>query len=459
MNIDYPETRRGDVVDDYHGVKVKDPYRWLEDTSDPEVQKWIAQQNKLAESILTSYPGRDIISKRTSELLEHESISSLTIRETPDGIRYFYTYRRPGVSQPILCYQDGENGERIELINPITLKSDGTVSIDWFFPSWNGRYIAYGISESGTEDSVLHVYDLSINDELSDVIPRTSWALLGWNQKNTGFYYTRYPLPGTVSDKEMNYFRHVYYHQLGTNYGDDPKVFGEGRDSTEMSLVFTNPENDWVLLIAWRYTSADIYITRGTRNSELIPLFESDSDISFAHLTKDCVFLVTFENAQNGRIIKFPLDEAIESHVTLKGTEFIEEGDYAIGDWIASTDRYLIYSILKNASNELRIHDLKTGSLIEKLEFPTPITITNIITCPTTKKLYFTVSSYINPDSIQTYEVGGVLKSFFTPNSNLDSSRFKVEQVWYKSKDGTNVSMFLIADMKTNRSEKTPILI
>jgi len=362
LTIKYPETRRDDVIDDYHGVKVEDPYRWLEDTTNPEVQDWIDQQNELSEGLLNSYPGRDVVRERTKHLLEHETISELVIRETSDGIRFFYLYKNPEISQPILCYQDEERGERKELFNPAHLKSDGSLTIDWFFPSWDGRYVAYGISEFGTEDSVLHVFDLVANDTLQEEIPRTRWALVGWNRTNTGFYYTRNPLPGTVPKEEMDYHRHVYFHQLGTDYVEDPKIYGEGRSPTEMPFVFTHPEHDWILLIAWRYNSSDVYVTKGDYEYKLTSLIESDTDLSMAYLSSTSVFVETHQNAKNGRILKFELTDLVDSTSSIDGVEVVKEGEFPIEIGMGLATGYLTYSRLKNASHEIVIHDLKTGS-------------------------------------------------------------------------------------------------
>ncbi len=464
MKIDYPATKREDVIDDYHGVKVEDPYRWLEDISNPEVQNWIDQQNKLAKSVLSCYSGRDIVSRRTKELLEFETIIgegrlSLDIRETSDGVRFFYMYKNAGANQPILCYQDGENGKRVEIINPFEINPDGSTSIDWFYPSWDGRYIAYGISDLGTEDSVLHVFDLKTNKNLSDIIPKTRWASLAWNKENTGFYYSRYPLPGTVSEEQMNYYKHVYFHTLGTDYHDDPKVFGDGRAPTEISFVRTYPDHGWILLGGWRYNSADIYITSKSVDSKLIPIIESDSKVSGAYLSKNCVYLVTFVGAKNGRILRYNFEELSDVENIPQGKIVVEESKYPIEIGKVSTDDYLSYAILEDASSGIRIHDLESGSLIDSIEFPSPVTVNYIRTCPKTKKLYLSISSFIEPDSIQIYEVGKGLQPFYIPKVNSDSKKFTVQQIWYESKDATKVPMFVISHKDTVPNKKTPVLI
>lgn len=460
MQLEYPKTERDDIVDSYHGTNVQDPYRWLEDLSDPKVQAWIDEQSKVTDSILNSYSGRTVVQERTTELLKHESISNLVIRETPQGVRFFYLYKNPSITQPVLCYQDGEDGTRIEIVNPLDMKSDGSIAIDTefgFSPSWDGRYIAYCVSEAGSEDSTLYVYDISTNKELSDIIPRTRWAHIAWNNGGTGFYYTRYPLPGSVSEDEMNYNRHVYYHELGCDYHEDAKVFGEGRIPTEMYNVYTHSQNDWLLIIAWRYNSADIYIALQSDVLSTFPVFESDSGISYAYLSEGSIFLISFINAPKGRIYKYSLDDFLSPDRTPTGVVLVEEGEYAI-DRI-STIGHLSFTVMKNASNEVRIHDLESGSHLETIEFPSPVSITDIITCPKTSKLYLPTQSYISPDTIQTYVVGEGLGTFFTPKVAIHPRDFNVEQVWFKSKDETKVSMYLVSANKTSPRKETPIIV
>jgi prolyl oligopeptidase len=225
-----------------------------------------------------------------------------------------------------------------------------------------------------------------------------------------------------------------------------------------MPNIYTNPKNNWILIIAWRWNSADIYVTQDAQNYELIPLIESNSDISWANLSEDSVFILTYQNAKNGRILKFNLDELKDSDNNPQGTEFVEEGNYAIDLGLTSTASQLIYTTLKNACHEILIHDVESGTLIDRIEFSSPVTVKSLAACPVTNKLYISVSTYIGPDSIQTY-LDGNYEPFFSPEVNLESSKLKVEQVWYKSKNGTNVPMFLISAKNTIPSKMTQVLI
>ena len=159
MGPKYPVTRRENVVEEIHGVKIEDPYRWLEDASSTEVQEWVDEQNKLTVSILDGYSGEEIVKKRLVDLFQYDYIQAhnFWVVKTEKGPRFFYFFREAGKNQPSIYYQDGEDGERVLLYDPFWEAKDGTVAVDWFAPSYDGNYLAYGISEGGTEQSVLYV--------------------------------------------------------------------------------------------------------------------------------------------------------------------------------------------------------------------------------------------------------------------------------------------------------------
>ncbi len=243
MGEKYPVTRRENIVEEIHGVKIEDPYRWLENASSSEVLEWVEEQNKLTLSILEGYSGSEIIKKRISDLYHFDFIQQdfLQVVLTEKGSRFFYFFWEAGKNQPSLCYQDGEDGERIVLFDPLEESKDALISIDWFLGSDDGSLLAYGISEGGTEKSVLYVMDVEKRKLLSEKIPQTKWCDIVW-LNNEGFYYSRYPLEGTVSSEDLNYYHHVYYHRLGEDYKKDVKIFGEGRVKTEHPMLTINED-------------------------------------------------------------------------------------------------------------------------------------------------------------------------------------------------------------------------
>src|SRR4051795_5139474 len=217
----YPPTSPGDEVEVLHGESIPDPYRWLEQGDDPRTQAWTAAQNALTESLLTAVAGRSRLRARLDELL---SIGALSTPEPVAG-RYFYQRRDGRQNQPVLYVREGRDGEDRSLVDPNRLDAQGTTALDWFYPSEDGRLLAYGLSENGSEQSLLHVLEVETGRLLDERIFRTRAASLAWLPDNSGFYYTRYPSPDAVPAGEEHYHRSIYFHQLGTDSESDRLVY------------------------------------------------------------------------------------------------------------------------------------------------------------------------------------------------------------------------------------------
>ncbi len=238
MNIPKPPaTRQQPVTDDYFGQKVVDPYRWLEDGSTPETQQWVSGQLAYTRSILDKLPGRDKLHDRIEQLLEIGNLGETQV----GGDYYFHTRRDGKQNQPVLYVRKGVDGKDEVLIDANRLSKDGTTALDWWRVSHDGKYVAYGTSESGSEMSTLHVIETATHKLLPDVIERTRAASIAWKPDDSGFYYTRYPKKGDVAEGQEMYNRHVFYHALGSDPAKDPLIFGEGRDPQDWpSIVLSN---------------------------------------------------------------------------------------------------------------------------------------------------------------------------------------------------------------------------
>ena len=237
----YPPTSRGDEVEILHGDSIPDPYRWLEQGGDPRTQAWTASQNALTESLLAAVPGRARLRARLDELL---SIGALSTPEPVAG-RYFYQRRDGRQNQPVLYVREGRDGEDRVLIDPNQLDAQGTTALDWFYPSEDGRLLAYGLSENGSEQSVLHVLEVDSGAPLPDRIPRTRSADLAWLPDGSGFYYTRYPASGEVPDGEEHYHRSVFFHRLGADAAGDPLIFRPA-EKEHWPGVGLSPDGRWL---------------------------------------------------------------------------------------------------------------------------------------------------------------------------------------------------------------------
>ena len=200
-----PKAEIKPVADIYHGTKIVDNYRWLEDGNSADTLKWVADEVAYTRALLDPLPGRDAIHKRLTELLSIGSITPPMIA----GKHYFYTKREGMQNQPVLYVRDTLDGSDRVLVDANQLASDGTIALDWFQPSDNGKYVAYGTSQSGSEMSMLHIIETKTGTILPDVIERTRAASIAWLHDNSGFYYTRYPKKGDVDAGQEMYNRHV----------------------------------------------------------------------------------------------------------------------------------------------------------------------------------------------------------------------------------------------------------
>ena len=215
---DYPATPTRPVEDVLHGERISDPYRWLEDGQSPETQQWTEQQNAFTEAYLAGFSGRERIRARLEQLL---AIGVLTA-PTPARGHYFYQRREGKQNQPVLYWRAGSDGVDRIAVDPNALSATGTTALDWYYPSEDGTLLAYGLSEDGSEQSVLHVLEVETGRLLDERISRTRAASLAWLPDNSGFYYTRYPGPDTVPAGEEHYHRSIYFHRLGTDMRKRP---------------------------------------------------------------------------------------------------------------------------------------------------------------------------------------------------------------------------------------------
>ena len=254
--LKYPPTSKSDVAEVLHGETIPDPYRWLEDGDDPDTRRWTDAQNALTRTYLDAVPGRDELHRRLDQLL---AIGAIGV-PTPVRGRYFYQRRDGRQNQPVLYVRVGLHGEDRAVIDPNALDAGGTVALDWHYPSDDGRLLAYGISENGSEQSVLHLMVVDTGEVLPDRIPHTRAADLAWLQDGTGFYYTIYPAPGEVPEGEEPYHRAIRFHRLGADPSADPLIF-KPAEKEHWPSVGISPDGRWlVIVVARTFDQTDLYL-------------------------------------------------------------------------------------------------------------------------------------------------------------------------------------------------------
>ncbi|MGC1452900.1 MAG: prolyl oligopeptidase family serine peptidase [Candidatus Sulfotelmatobacter sp.] len=433
-----PKAAAKPVIDMYHGTKVPDNYRWLEDGTRPETQKWVEQEMAYTRGILDRLPGRDAIHKRLTELLSIGSVTPPMI----GGRHYFYTRREGMQNQPILYVRDSVNGPDRVLVDANQLAADGTIALDWFQPSENGKYVAYGTSPSGSEMSTLHIVETKTGTVLPDTIERTRAASIAWKLDNSGFYYTRYPKKGDVPDGQEMYNRHVFYHDLGSESADDDKlIFGEGRDAEDWPSATLSNDGHWLLIqVSEGWTKSELFLVDVKASTPPTRITTGKNFLYGAEVYNDKLYITTNEDAPRYRV--FVADAGNYDREAWK--ELIPQTD-AVLQGAAVFGGKLFAQYEQNASSQLKIFDLD-GKKLNDLTLPTLGTVFGSGGRWNRDEVFYGFQSFTFAPSIYRYDLKDSSTSLWTKVDapSIDPATYDVQQEWFKSKDGTRVPMFVV---------------
>ena len=349
------------IADLFHGTKVIDNYRWLEDANSPATQKWVAEENAYTRALLDPLPGREAIRKRLTDLLAIGSIIPPVIA----GKHFFFTRREGTQNQPILYVRDSVDGADRILVDANQLAADGTIALDWFEPSYNGKYVAYGTSAGGSEVSTLHVIETKTGTILPDTIDRTRAASIAWLHDNSGFYYTRYPKKGDVPAGQEMYNRRVFFHPLGSDPEADDKVFGEGRDPEDWPNVSLSNDGRWLLItVEQGWTKSEIFLEDLKKNTPPTRVSTGKDFLYAADVCDGKVYITTNEDAPRYRVFVaeagnidrenwkeiIPQSDAVLQHVSVYGGKLFAQYE-------------------QNATSQLKLFDLD-GKKITDISLP-----------------------------------------------------------------------------------------
>jgi prolyl oligopeptidase len=431
----YPAARREDVADVLHGERVADPYRWLEDGGRPETREWTAAQNALTEAYLAGVAGRPRIRERLETLL---AIGSLSVPSPARG-RYFYQYRGGRQNQPVLYMRDGVAGPDRVLLDPNLLDADGTTALDWYHPSEDGRLLAYGLSQDGSEQSVLHVLDVGTGTSLPNRIPRTRAADLAWLPDGSGFYYTRYPAPGTVPEGDEPYHRAVYFHRLGMDPAADALVF-KPAEKEHWPGVSLSPDGRWLLIgVARTFDQTDLYLQDLVAGTPLVAVAKDLPALFEGQVVQDRLYLRTNLHASTYGI--YALDPAQPDLAA--AAELVAPRPDAVLDGATVVGRHLALSYLEQATSRLRLARLD-GTEVTEHALPGSGSLFGLGAEWDGDELFYGFSSYTLPPSVYRIDLErGTETLWRRVEADLEPDRYVVRQVTYPSADGTPITMFV----------------
>ena len=451
----FPLAPQKPVVDDVQGHKITDNYRWLEDATSPETQQWVSDEMAYTRSLLDPLPGRDPIHKRLTDLMSIGTISAPQI----GGRYYFYTKREGSQNQAVLFVRRGVDGDDRALVDVNRLASDGTVALDWWVPSDDGKYVAYGTSPSGSEMSTLHVIETATGNLLPDTIERTRAVSLAWMLDDSGFYYTRYPKKGEVAEGQEVYHRHVFYHALGTDPAKDPLIFGEGLGAEDWPEVDLSNHGDWLLItVAQGWTKSELYVQglrAGVERKPPVKVTENKNFLYGGEIFNGKIYITTNEDAPRYRM--FAVDPASPARANWK--EIIPQND-AVLQGAAIVNGQLLAQYEKNATSQLTLLDID-GKPIGDVQLPAIGSVFGLGGKWDRKEVFLAFHSFTVPDSIYQVDLATRGTSLWSKVEapGIDPDKYEVKQLWFDSKDGTHVPMFVFHKKGLTLNGKNPTLL
>lgn len=448
--------------DTYHGVTVTDPYRWLEQGDDPQVKAWVAAQNARSRAYLDALPVRSAIAAELKRIEEASSVADTGIVEA--GGRLFALTYFPGQQQPQLSMLalSGDPATRRPVLDPAKISADGSISIDWFKPSPDGRIIAVSLSRNGSEDGTLHLYEVDSGRELEPPIPHVQFPTGGgsaaWTSDGKGFWYTRYP-GGDASEADRHFNQQAYFHRLGSDAGRDPLVLATKDGLPRTAEIFlSNPGGAAGALASvqlgdggeWQH-----FVLSPTGARLAIPYA---AKVKAATLDHDgTIYAISVKDAPNGKLLRFAPGQSTPTTLLPEGKTALVT-DPVNGAIVVSGDRLYLSAIDGGPTIIMSLG--KDGRGLRTLDVPPVSSASQMVAMPGGDLLY-RVRSYTRPSRVLLWKpaLGRSIETPITLTSPLDMSDFAVERVFATSKDGTKVPMTLITKKGAKRDGRIPTLL
>lgn len=436
--LNYPVARKSDQVDDYHGVKVADPYRWLEDLDSTETQNWVEAQNNLSSTFLNSIPQRAEIKQRLTKLWNFEKYGVPFKR----GNRYFYSRNTGLQNQSVIYTVTSLNAEPQLLLDPNSLSSDGTVALSGMQVSDDGKLVAYSLSTSGSDWQEWKVRDVATAKDLDDHLKWAKFSDVAWTRDSKGFFYERYDEPKGDTLKDTNYFQKVYYHKLGTPQTSDALVYERADQKDWMFGAATTEDGNYLIVTVGQGTDPKTriyYKDLKNPDASVVKLLD-DFDAAYLFLGNQGskFWFQTDLQSPRGRIIEVDVANpdrknwrtiVPEAQEALQSTSFV--------------DHKFILNYLKDAYTEVKLYDI-TGKFVSEVTFPGIGSAEGFSGKPGDKETFYSFTSFTTPPTIYRYDVTTNASSVFRqPKVDFNPADFETKQVFYPSKDGTKIPMFI----------------
>ena len=452
----YPETKKVDTVTNYHGTTVADPYRWLENDNSEDTKEWVTAQNKVTFDYLNQIPYREQWKKRLEEIIDYPKYSSPSRNN-----EYFYFSKNSGLqNQSVLYRQKGLNGKPEELLDPNKFSADGTTGLATFSLSKNGKYAVVGKSIGGSDWRTFFVMDMSTKKYLKDSLAWVKVSGASW--QGDGFFYSRYPTPDKgkeLSTKNENH--QVYFHKAGSDQSEDKLVYEDPANPQRFHGVFTNEDEKYVFLNISDRGKAKTgnalwYMEANSAEKTFKPIIKeaTDYDYNFVEDVNGRFLMTTNDGAKNRKLISIdPKNPDPSNWKTI-----IPEKEENLTS-VSSAGGKLFVSYLKDVTTRVYVYDLN-GKLEREVKLPALGSAGGFGGERDDKFVFYTFTSITFPPTIYKYDIAtGVSSVFRKPEVKFNPEDYKMEQIFYPSKDGTKIPMFIVYKKGTQLNGKNPTIL
>jgi len=459
--IDYPKADKGDVVDDYFGTKVPDPYRWLEDPDSPATVAWVKAENVLTAAYMEKLPDRAGFREELTKLLNTQRFT------VPNWQGHRYLYRKnEGLQNQSVIYTLQKLGDEPQvLLDPNQLASDGTVAVTSTAVSDDGRLLAYGVAASGSDWNEIRVRDIDGHKDLPDVIKWVKFSGPSWTKDNKGFFYSRFPEPNQAVNQTFAKlaYQKLYYHRLGDAEDQDQMIYERPEDPDLAFDTDVSREGRFLLM----------QVNKGTEQRDLLyfkdlgdpaapkidapfqPIVDKfEADFKVAGLIGNRLFLVTDLDAARYKIVEVDLTNPGRDHwkeIVPQSKDLLEDATLVGGK--------LVVKYLVDAKNQLLLFDLD-GKRESEIGLPALGTVDSLSGNPDRSELFYSFTSFLYPTAIYRYDVSTGQKAVFQKtNVDFDPDRYETKQIFYPSKDGTKIPMFIVCKKGLELNGNNPVYL
>ena len=435
----YPSTYQVEQSDHYYGIEVKDPYRWLENPDSEETRAWVTAQNEVTSTYLSEIASRDQIKQRLTQLWDYEKYSS----PFKQGNRYFY-FKNDGLqNQSVLYTLESLDDQGKVLLDPNTLSADGTVALAGLSISDDGKLMAYGLSAAGSDWVEYRVKDVETGEDREDHLKWIKFSGASWTKDNQGFFYSRYDEPNEQTKLEdVNYYQKLYYHRLGRDQAEDSLIYHRP-DQKEWGFSGSVTEDGKYLIISvWLGTDSKnlvFYQDLQQPGSEVVELIsEFEASYSVIDHDGDVFWVQTDLDAPRGKIIAIALNNPDKLH----WQELIPEAaETLVG--VGVLNNQFVADYLQDARSQIKIYNLD-GTFVRELELPGIGSAGGFLGKRYDTETFYAFTGFTTPATIYRYDlITGESKLFRQPEVDFNPDDYQTQQVFYTSKDGTKVPMFI----------------